>query len=508
VYERAADLIEALAPEILERDNQLLLVQWAALLPQDLVNQRPYLCAYLGWAHVLTAQMETASQWLDRAESICSQLEPRHAQIIQGHVAVHRAYIVFLQGKYPQTIDLAQSALELLPSGKTTLRARALTYLGNAYNYAGRLQEAKDAFRKAIKIAKKTGSLSLAMFSYCGLGEVLRDEGRLARAAEVYQQLIQFAQELVGKPELPLTGFAIFELGVILREQNELDQAIEQIKKGVDLCREWQQGEALGIGLIELAETHRRRGEYDQAEAALKEAQQIAAAISPWAVNFAQGFAARLALSRGDIDAAARWAERSDLDAQGCEIGYERFPECPPLIRTCIATGNPQRALALTERLIQRDQACGRLGRVLDLLVLKVAALDALGQPRQALQTLAEAVELAAPEKHVRPFLDDGAKLVPYLQKLPPAPHRDRLLAALGQAVEVAPATALVEPLNDREISILRLMSAGRSNREIGDELYLSVNTIRWYASQIYLKLGVKNRGEAVAQARELGLLP
>ena len=67
--------------------------------------------------------------------------------------------------------------------------------------------------------------------------------------------------------------------------------------------------------------------------------------------------------------------------------------------------------------------------------------------------------------------------------------------------------TALVEPLNEREISILKMMSVGCSNREIGDELYLSVNTIRWYASQIYAKLGVKNRGEAVARARKLGVL-
>jgi LuxR family maltose regulon positive regulatory protein len=511
-YDRAADLIETLAPEILAQDNQMQLIQWSEALPQNLVTQRAYLCVYLGWAWVLAAQMDTANQWLDAAETRCAHLEPDDAQIIRGHVAAHRAYIVFLHGEYRQTIDLAQHALELLPLNETTLRARTITCLGNAYNYAGRLQEAKIAFGEAIEIAKKIGSLSLAMFSYCSLGEVFRDGGRLNDAKDAYEQLLKFAEELTGKQELPLTGFAIFEIGVVLREWNELDRSIEQFKKGIDLCREWHQGEALVIGLLELTETHRIRGEYVQAEAALKEARPIAEAISPWAVNLVNGHAARVALAQGDLEAVVRWAKQSGLDDEACEVGYERFPECLPLIRMHIAIGHPQQALALTKRLIKRDQAFGRMGRVLDLLVLQVAALHALGQTDRALQTLAEAVELAAPEKHIRPFVDSGPQLVPYLQKFSPSPYRDRLLVALGEVVESKPTapdaeTALLDPLNDREIAILRLMSAGRSNKEIGDELYLSVNTIRWYASQIYMKLGVKNRGEAAARANQLDLL-
>jgi LuxR family maltose regulon positive regulatory protein len=88
--------------------------------------------------------------------------------------------------------------------------------------------------------------------------------------------------------------------------------------------------------------------------------------------------------------------------------------------------------------------------------------------------------------------------------------HRDRLLEVFGAKMESADESGgeeLDEPLNDREVTILRLMAAGRSNREIGDELYLSVNTIRWYASQMYSKLGAKNRGEAVAIAREMEII-
>jgi LuxR family maltose regulon positive regulatory protein len=458
----------------------------------------------MAWAWVIAAQLETASRWLAAAESASNQLEPKDADTIQGHVAAHRAYIVLMQGRYPQSIDFAQRALELLPHCEAALRVRSITYLGNAYNYSGRLQEAKNAFGEAIEIAQKTGSLSLEVFGYGGLGEVFRDEGQLDKAMDAYQQLLRFAKDLSGSSDGPLTGYARLEVGVIFKERHELDEAIEHLRKGVNQCREWRQGEALAIGLLELAETHRIRGEYAQAEEAIQEVRQVAADISPWATNLVEGFAARLALSRGEIKEAVRWVERSGLDEESCEIGYERFSECLPLIRTRIATGNPRRALALTERLIERDRAFGRMGRVLDLLVLQVAALDAMKQPDRALKVLAEAVELAGPQKHVRPFVDEGPRLTPYLRKLPPSPYRDRLLKIFAPS---PPEPTLPEPLSEREIQVLRLMAGGLSNREIADEMFLSVNTIRWYASQLYGKLNVKRRGEAVARAQELGIL-
>jgi LuxR family maltose regulon positive regulatory protein len=128
------------------------------------------------------------------------------------------------------------------------------------------------------------------------------------------------------------------------------------------------------------------------------------------------------------------------------------------------------------------------------------------------LEVVARAVELASQEKHICPFLDDVDKLIPYLLKLPESSFRNFLLNELDNeqfAVSIGSKTEemLIEPLNKREREILRLMAVGNSNREIGDELFLSVNTIRWYASQIYVKLGVKNRGAAVARARELELI-
>jgi LuxR family maltose regulon positive regulatory protein len=415
-----------------------------------------------------------------------------------------------LKGETETASDFALRALDLLPPDAVALRGRTITCLGQSYIYGGRLAEAKIAFREAIAIAMQIGSLPLGMFSYGGLGEALRDEGRLSEALDVYNQLIQFAEDLTGQQDVPLTGYAQVAIGVIWREQNDLDGAVEQIRRGVDLCREWQQGEGLAVGLIELAETHRLRGEIVEAESSLVEARHLANSMSPWAQGLADGFSARLALSRGEIEAVARWAERAGL-LDSCEmVSFERFSECIPLLRLLIAKGEADRALAFMAPLFERERRCGRYGRLLDLLVLRTVALDSIGEGDEALAAISEAVELGGPSKHVRPFIEYESILVPYLEKLPPSAHRDRLLAVFGTKAESADGSggkALDEPLNEREVTVLRLMSAGRSNREIGDEMYLSVNTIRWYASQIYMKLGAKNRGEAVAIARELGII-
>jgi len=507
-FEKAADLIELLAPEALEQYNHPSVIQWCKSLPQELIHHRPFLCVYLGWAFVLAGQMETASFCFKKAEACYSQLSPEEVKTLQGYIFAHRTYLLLMQGDFNLGIETAQQALELLPPDKIALRAWTTVYMGNACNYCGRLQDAKDAYHEALVIAKQIGSLSLAEFCYSGIGETLREEGRLTEALDAYTQFLAFVKEKTGQAEPPLVGQATLAMGVISRERYDLDKALTQIQKGVALCREWQQGVALAIGLMELAEVHRLRGDYAGAASALQEVREIAAEISPWAMALVEGVAARLSISRGDINSAIHWAENAGLLNESCELGYERFPECPALSRMFIHSGNPRAALDLTEKLLERDRLVGRMGRVLDLLILQFAALDELGEMERALQVLSEAVELAGSEKHIRPFVDECSRLPSYLQKMSPSPLRNQLLKICNsEQHEAVPETGLVEPLNEREISILRMMSVGRTNREIGDELYLSVNTIRWYASQTYTKLGVKNRGEAVAKARDLGIL-
>jgi LuxR family maltose regulon positive regulatory protein len=510
-YAKAAALVEKLAPQALAQYQHRLVILWCQEIPAEVQAQRPFLLVYLGWAYVLAGEMDAASAHFKSAERHCDPAQDAKNKTIRGYILAHRTYILMLQGGFDHAIDNAQQALHLLPSEEVALRAWVAVYLGNAYNYVGRLQDAKNTYRTAIQTARTIPSLSLAEYAYAGLGEILREEGRLTEAQSLYQQFLSFAEELTGQALPPLVGQEVLALGVIHRERYELEEAQTQLEKGISLCREWQQGVALAIGLLELAELHRLQGNFSEAATTLQEVRQIAAQISSWAVALVDGVEARLALSRGDLNAVTRWAENANLSDEDCERNYDRFPECPALIRLYIQTGQAQRALNLLDKMLVRDERAGRAGRVLDLMILKVAALDALGETDSAFGLLSHAVQLAQPEEHLRPFVDAGVVLAPYIARLTESAFRVRLQAILGvghpPSSNAEQAQPTSEPLNEREVSVLKLMAAGLSNREIGDELYLSVNTIRWYASQIYAKLGVKNRSAAVAKARELGVL-
>jgi LuxR family maltose regulon positive regulatory protein len=134
-----------------------------------------------------------------------------------------------------------------------------------------------------------------------------------------------------------------------------------------------------------------------------------------------------------------------------------------------------------------------------------------MGDTEQALMTLQQALSLAEPEGYRRTFIDHGLPMQKMLQQtaaqsITPE-YVAHLLAVFPDFQKDEPTQNLVEPLNEREQSILRLMAAGLSNREIAEELYLATNTVKWYCSQIYGKLGVRKRAEAVDRAHELGIL-
>jgi LuxR family maltose regulon positive regulatory protein len=178
-----------------------------------------------------------------------------------------------------------------------------------------------------------------------------------------------------------------------------------------------------------------------------------------------------------------------------------------------IAQGKPGEALRLLARLLEEAQAVGRMGSVIEVLALQALAFQAQDNLDQALSALERALSLAEPEGFVRTFVDEGKPMARLLRRALSqgiAPNYvARLLAAFGQEVELtSPAMeSLVEPLSERELEVLRLVVAGLPNPEIAQELIIAVSTVKSHVNHIYGKLGVESRTQAVARARELGLL-
>jgi LuxR family maltose regulon positive regulatory protein len=230
--------------------------------------------------------------------------------------------------------------------------------------------------------------------------------------------------------------------------------------------------------------------------------------------------------AQNDLQAIAQWEQGHDSEWRS-QIGRARDALTIALTRAQIARYHRVRddsalkqARALIEPALEQAQASGLMYNVVRLLILDALALYVEGETASAVAVLERALALTEPENYVRSFLDIGKPMEEFLlwslesQVLSEQHLRsyvNRLLSHFGADISVEPSQptgdALIEPLTERELEVLRLIAQGLSNREISERLFLALSTVKGHTRVIFDKLQVQRRTEAVARARELGLL-
>jgi LuxR family transcriptional regulator, maltose regulon positive regulatory protein len=541
-FERAATLVELAVPEMRRRRQGATVMElgWLKALPDEMVRLRPVLCVDYAYAlfgggepEAVETRLRDAERWLATTADTSERLEASAAGMVvvnqeefrrlPGMIALLRAAQALARGDMPETVKNARRVLALAPEDDHLSRGGAASQLGLADWTSGDLDTARQMTADGMTDLRLAGYISSAIGGAIVLADIQMAQGRLHEAMTTYERALQWATE----PGAPvLRGAADMHVGMsaLHREHNDLKTATAHLLTSQAL------GELAGMPqnpyrwCAAMARIREAQGDLDGALDLLDQAERLYEGNFSPNVRPVAARKTRVWVAQGRLGEALGWARDQGLSAEN-ELSYLHEFDHITLARVLLARYQNDRAdgsisgvVGLLERLLQAAQAGGRMGSVLEILVLQAIAFYVQGDFAAARLPLQHALALAEPEGYVRMFLDEGSSM---LQLLHDASARgitpdytDKLLAAFEaekRRSEDKPDLPLAQPLtgrlSQRELEILRCIADGFSNREIGERLFIALDTVKGHNRRIFDKLQVQSRTGAIARARALGLL-
>jgi len=504
--ERAERLIEGKGIPLHARGAAASILDWLASLPKTALDAKPSLWVRYARLSMVTGQATGVEEKLQAAEAALQGAEPDDkTRDLIGRIAAVRANLAWTQYQIETIIAQSRRALEYLHPDNLYFRFTAIWTLGFACLLQGDRAAAGKAFTEALSISQASGDIHSTIVAITGLGQVHELANHLYLAADSYRRVLQLAGDL----PLPVVSEAHLGLARIFYEWNDLDAAEQYGQQSLQLARQFDKViDRFIISEVFLARLKLARRDVAGAAAMLAEADQSVRQHN-FVYRMPEVAAAQVLtlLRQGDLAAAAQLATAHQLPISQA--------------RVYLAWGDASKALALLSPLRREVEAKGWADERLKVMVLQAVALHAHGEKDKAVQLLGDALALAEPGGFIRIFVDEG---FPMTQLLSEAVARgimpdyvDRLLAVFGAEEQrskvksylppVPPAQPSIEPLSQREVTVLQFMAQGLSNREISERLFLALSTVKGHNRNIFDKLQVQRRTEAVARARELGLL-
>jgi LuxR family maltose regulon positive regulatory protein len=515
--ERAADLTELAIPAVRQARQLSLMEAWLRSLPDEVVAARPVLAVHHAGVSLMAGDLDAAERRLAEAERLLAASEGAAVVVddaafarLPASIAIYRAAIAQTAGDVAAAMGHARRALDLSGETDHSERAGASGFLALAHWRSGDLEHARDLWRETAANLERAGYLADAGGATFALADVLVAQGRLRDAARTYEDGLRLASERVGTA---VRGAADLHVGLseVLREWSDLDGAEQHLARSRDL------GEHNGLPQnahrwsIAMARVREARGDRDGAHDLLDQAEARFVRDFFPLVRPIPAIRARLWIRQGRLADAAAWAHDADL-APHDELSYLREYEHITLARLLLAQAAPE-ASELVQRLLSAAEAGGRTGAIIELLVLAAVARVSSGDRSAAMASLERALALAEPERSIRVFVDEGPSIALLLREAVRRPSvtefASRLLVALDSRTDQAPSgQVLVEPLSERELEVLSLLRSDLDGPAMARHLFVSVNTLRTHTRNVYAKLGVTSRREAVRRADELGLRP
>jgi LuxR family maltose regulon positive regulatory protein len=493
-------------------------------LSRELVYRRPWLCIYEAESNLWFGQLDEAEELLAAAEKhLRAEAPDPDTQAMRGHHAYVNSRVTAMRGDVRRAIELGHLARENTPASNLALQLNIGVLLGYVYFLAGDFPNACQTLVETIQSAPAARDVIVA--TRCVLARLYAVQGLLNNSHDLYQKAAQSIREAGGQQ---LGAMSIVNVGIadVLYEWNDLEAALTHMIQGLESIQYWGKADDIALAYTTLARIQQAQGNLPAALETIKKGSQVIQTrrVFSEAREAVVTAEIRLRLAQGDHLAVSRLTRSlEERLSSGDPFRFENELAHITLARAYLAQKNPEECFELLSRLAGNAQTGGRTGRLIQILILKALAMQKLGDPGQALAILEKSLVLAEPEGYIRTFVDEGQPvqmlLTQWLAQSRTGPLRDYAVHLLSQfdakphslraAQEEASSTGeLAEPVSQRELEVLQLIALGKTNPEIARQLVVTVGTVKAHTASIYRKLDVANRTEAVARARQLGIIP
>lgn len=523
--ERAAELVQSIAELLIwRRAEHNTLLGWLMALPDRILQLYPRLYLYHAWVLYLTNQMSAAEQRIQDAENAVTHGVGSPDPLIAGMLAAVHSTLTGVQHRFPETIMLSRQALEQLPEEAVSWRCMAAINLGVTCSYIGEIHEAAEVLSYAMDLSQEIGS-SFAMLSAFWHLSSLQTAQLFLRAAENTCQQLEQAADMPGLQRFPTSGYVALLLGEISLERSDLNAAERYLLESADQINPESFPLALLRAYAALSRLKTLQGDREGMEHYWQLAEQLERMSKLQGRSTVLSIARALRwLEQGNLQALERWTAENQLGPDD-EYSYHREDYYLMLARFYLTnTTTANKALYLLERMVTRAEVSQRNGSLVRALILQAVAFQVCDDSPKAVASLVRALSLAEPEQPIRVFADEGHFIAPLLEKaldmqrkgqlLPPisSEYVAQLLSAMGKrgpspAPSRRPVGHIADALSERELEVLRLLADGLDSNEIAGRLTIAVDTARKHIKNIYSKLGVHSRWEAIKHAEKYHLL-
>ena len=529
-----ADQLDRLADCLIYSGYLYRIEELSAELPWSILSSRPSLLLALAWRRIRQLSFTSADSLISAARAA---FEERRAN---GAISAHHAQELEL------TIRHRQVMLHAARDDMTTVEAEAETLLeelndGHAYLSCTLLAQLMAArrelyhFSDMLKLEAETrialsrpGSDFASIALKASVAPTLMAQGKTQFAQRFLEEAVALARQLHGDGS-GLAALPALPLAELLYEANDIEGATELVENHLPAIRQWGFADQMASGYVVNARLRAARGDLPGALSTLNDAHLVAIECGLERLRaIVVAEEVRLLVKAGQIEEAERHFLAGDPQLDG-----EPIPTMNPTrrnesiaiawLRIEMQRHRLGRARKVAHRWLEFVKRSGaiRSAVTFELLLAEIAVLQ--GNRSEARRAVRAAVEMAEPAGWVRTFIDEGEVIStllieaysngPELQT-PADRFAVRLVSLMRGGSRIAAEDeedgdfGLTGRLANREVDILTMVSGGLRNREIGDRLGLTEGTVKWYMQQIYDKLGVRRRPQAVLRARQLGILP